>query len=104
VNIITLWGNILSSLLKNPIFVILSEAKDRISVGDSSAFGLRMTQLGLFQQTVSHFEDFSKHIVIEKDMLWNKIQAGATLVGVEGLKQIPALSIKRSGEECLFMA
>ena len=43
----------ISSLLKNPIFVILSEAKDRISVGDSSAFGLRMTQLGLFQQTVS---------------------------------------------------
>ena len=42
----------ISSLLKNPIFVILSEAKDRISVGDSSAFGLRMTQLGLFQQTV----------------------------------------------------
>jgi len=37
-----------NSLLKNPIFVILSEAKDLISVGDSSAFGLRMTQLGFF--------------------------------------------------------
>jgi hypothetical protein len=44
---------IINSLLKNPIFVILSEAKDLISVGDSSAFGLRMTQLGLFQQTVN---------------------------------------------------
>ena len=42
-----------NSLLKNPIFVILSEAKDLISVGDSSAFGLRMTQLGFFQQTAN---------------------------------------------------
>jgi hypothetical protein len=42
-----------NSLLKNPIFVILSEAKYRISVGDSSAFGIRMTQLGFFQQTAN---------------------------------------------------
>jgi hypothetical protein len=43
----------ISSLLKNPILVILSEAKDRISVGDSSDFDLRMTQLRLFQQTAN---------------------------------------------------
>ena len=46
-------NDLISSLLKNPIFVILSEAKDRISVGDSSAGGLRMTQSELFQQTAN---------------------------------------------------
>ena len=43
----------INSLLKNPIFVILSETKNLLLVVDFSAFGLRMTQFELFQQTVN---------------------------------------------------